>query len=254
MKKNIFFAISFFSFFAAALFAEVTVVNPVPGNFANAQTLVIEANDGEEIYYSFSGTDPLASGFAYDGPVLLDVTGNVELRVAVISKELSHSEIVIRYAVSPAETKNPEHAEFLSAFESVPIFEYVAGEKISIPFTLEYAFGSNRIFERGREVSISKNATVERFLPISLRSGSSEWRYVVHIMPSGFGKLSRREVPFEIVDWTTLVFTDQKKIYSLDGSWWHSANEFVSIDRSVENTVYYQSADYSPENPVTKIV
>ena len=254
MKKNIFFAISFFSFFAAALFAEVTVVNPVPGNFANAQTLVIEANDGEEIYYSFSGTDPLASGFAYDGPVLLDVTGNVELRVAVISKELSHSEIVIRYAVSPAETKNPEHAEFLSMFESVPIFEYVAGEKISIPFTLEYAFGSNRIFERGREVSISKNATVERFLPISLRSGSSEWRYVVHIMPSGFGRLSRREVPFEIVDWTTLVFTDQKKIYSLDGSWWHSANEFVSIDRSVENTVYYQSADYSPENPVTKIV
>ena len=50
MKKNIFFAISFFSFFAAALFAEVTVVNPVPGNFANAQTLVIKANDGEDIY------------------------------------------------------------------------------------------------------------------------------------------------------------------------------------------------------------
>ncbi|MDE5776261.1 MAG: chitobiase/beta-hexosaminidase C-terminal domain-containing protein, partial [Treponemataceae bacterium] len=236
MKKNIFFAISFFSFFAAALFAEVTVVNPVQGNFANAQTLVIEANDGEEIYYSFSGTDPLASGFAYDGPVLLDVTGNVELRVAVISKELSHSEIVIRYAVSPAETKNPEHTEFLSMFESVPIFEYVAGEKISIPFTLEYAFGSNRIFERGREVSISKNATVERFLPISLRSGSSEWRYVVHIMPSGFGKLSRREVPFEIVDWTTLVFTDQKKIYSLDGSWWYSSRDEVTLDRTVPNT------------------
>ena len=254
MKKNIFFALSLFSFFAAALFAEVTVVNPVPGNFANAQTLVIESNADEEIYYSFSGADPLSSGFAYDGPVLLDVTGNVELRVAVISKDLSHSEIVVRYAVSPAETTNPEHEEFLSAFESVPIFEYVVGEKISIPFTLEYAFGSNRIFERGKEISISKNATVERFLPISLRYGPNEWRYVVHIMPSGLGRLSRREVPFEIRDWTTLVFTDQKKIYSLDGSWWHSANEFASIDRSVENTLYYQSADYSPENPVTKIV
>ncbi len=254
MRKNIFFAISFFSFFAASLFAEVSVVNPVPGNFANEQTLVIESNDGEEIFYSFSGTNPLASGFAYDGPVLLDVTGNVELRVAVISKNLEQSEIVIRYAVAPVETANPEHAEFLSAFEIAPVFEYVAGDKISIPFTLEYAFGSNRIFERGREVSISKDATVERFLPISLRDGSSEWRYVVHVMPSAFGRLSRRDVPFEVVDWTTLVFTDKKKIYSLDGSWWHGANEFVSIDRSVPNTVYFQSADYSPENPVTKIL
>lgn len=254
MRKNIFFAILFFSFFAAALFAEVTVVNPVPGNFANEQTLLIESNDGEEIYYSFSGTDPLTSGFAYDGPVLLDVTGNVELRVAVISKDLSQSEIVVRYAVTPAEMKNLEHVEFFSAFDAAPIFEYVAGEKISIPFTLEYAFGENRIFERGKEVSISKDATVERFLPISLRDGLNEWRYVVHIMPSTFGRLSRREVPFEIVDWTTLIFTDAKKIYSLDGSWWHGANEFVSIDRSVENTLYYQSVDYSPENPVTKIV
>ncbi len=254
VKKRIFFAISLFSFFAAAIFAEVTVVNPVPGNFANEQTLLIESNDGEEIYYSFSGTDPLTSGFAYDGPVLLDVTGNVELRVAIISEDLSQSEIVIRYAVTPAETKNPEHVEFFSAFEAAPVFEYVAGEKISIPFTLEYAFGENRIFERGKEVSISKDATVERFLPVSLRDGLNEWRYVVHILPSSFGRLSRREVPFEIVDWTTLIFTDAKKIYSLDGSWWHGANEFVSIDRSVENTVYYQSADYSPENPITKII
>ena len=53
MRKNIFFAILFFSFFSVALFAEVTVVNPVPGNFANEQALLIESNDGEEIYYSF---------------------------------------------------------------------------------------------------------------------------------------------------------------------------------------------------------
>lgn len=257
MRKSVFFAISFFSFFAASLFAEVTVVNPVPGNFANAQTLVIEANDGEEIFYSFSGTDPLASGFAYDGPVLLDVTGNVELRVAVISKNLEQSEIKVSYSVTPFVMQNPEHSSFLSAFEKEPLFEYVAGEKISIPFSLYYGFGENRSlsdFERGKEISISRDASTERFIPISFSDGQKEWRYVIHAAPSQVGMLSRREVPFEIVDWTRLVFTDPKMIYSIDGSWWYSSRDEVTLDRSVPNTVYFQSADFSHENPVTKIV
>lgn len=256
MKKNIFFTISFFSFFAAALFAEVTVVNPVPGNFANAQTLVIESNADEEIYYSFSGADPLSSGFAYDGPVLIDVAGNVELRVAVISKSLEQSEIKVSYSVTPFVTQNPEHSSFFSAFEKEPVFEYVAGEKISIPFSLYYGFGENRslaVFERGREISISRDASTERFVPISFSDGQKEWRYVVHVLPSQIGMLSRREVPFEVVDWTRLVFTDPKMIYSLDGSWWYSSRDEVTLDRSVPNTVYFQSADFSYENPITKI-
>lgn len=257
MRKCVFFAISFFSFFAASLFAEVVVVNPVPGNFANAQTLVIEANYGEEIFYSFSGTDPLASGFAYDGPVLLDVTGNVELRVAVISKNLEQSEIKVSYSVAPSVMQNPEHSSFFSAFEKEPLFEYAAGEKISIPFSLYYGFGENRYlsdFERGKEISISRDATTERFVPISFSDGQKEWRYVIHVAPSQVGRLSRREVPFEIVDWTRLVFTDPKMIYSLDGSWWYSSHDEVTLDRSVPNTVYFQSADFSHENPITKIV
>ena len=256
MKKNIFFAILFFSFFVAELFAEVTVVNPVPGNFANTQTLVIESNADEEIYYSFSGADPLSSGFAYDGPVLIDVAGNVELRVAVISKSLEQSEIKVSYSVTPFVTQNPEHSSFFSAFEKEPVFEYVAGEKISIPFSLYYGFGENRslaVFERGREISISRDASTERFAPISFSDGQKEWRYVIHVLPSQIGMLSRREVPFEVVDWTRLVFTDPKMIYSLDGSWWYSSRDEVTLDRTVPNTVYFQSADFSYENPITKI-
>ena len=84
MKKI--FCAALFSFLFAGLsaFAEVTIVNPAPGSYANLQSLVIEANGGEEVYYSFSGSDPLSQGFAYDGPVVLDVTGNVELRVASV--------------------------------------------------------------------------------------------------------------------------------------------------------------------------
>lgn len=256
VRKSLFFAVSFFSFFAAALFADVTVVNPIPGNFANAQTLVIESNADEEIYYSFSGADPLSSGFAYDGPVLLDVAGNVELRVAVISKNLEQSEISVSYSVAPAATQNPEYVSFFSAFETGPVFEYAAGETISIPFSLYYAFGENRsrsAFERGRDISISRDAATERFVPISFSDGHAEWRYVIHVVPSQVGMLSRRDVPFEIVNWTRLVFTDPKMIYSLDGSWWYSARDEVTLDRSVPNTVYFQSADFSHENPITKI-
>ena len=96
--KKILFAV-FFLTALFSLYAEVTVVNPVPGEYANLQTLVLEANGGEELYYSFSGTDPLAQGFAYDGPVVLDVTGNVELRVVSVDQNQKKQERKIYFSV-----------------------------------------------------------------------------------------------------------------------------------------------------------
>ena len=236
-----------------SLFAEVTVVNPAPGTYANAQSLVIDSNGGEEIYYSFSGSDPLAQGFAYDGPVVLDVTGNVELRVAIVDRSQNKTEKKIIFEVAPAESENPEINEFLAGLQSGPCFDYVAGQKISIPWTLGYFFVEGAPFEKGKEISFSKKATVERYLPINLTDGKNIWRFVLKTMPEEAGALSRQEVPFRIDGWTQVVFTDQKSIYSLDGKWWQSGAKILSIDRNADNEIYFQSADYSSENPVSKV-
>ena len=252
--KKLFYAPFLFLLIAEfSLFAEVTIVNPAPGTYANAQSLVVESNDGEEIFYSFSGSDPLSQGFAYDGPVVLDVTGNVELRLVVVDKKQARSESVISFSVEPAQTENEEHSAFLKAFESGPCFDLSAGTKLSVPFTMTYSFFQNKRFEKGRELSISKKATMERYVPVNLSDGSNVWRYVLHVVPGEPGALSRAEVPFKIEGWTKLVLTDPKRIYSLDGSWWESSGKIISLDRSADNELLFQSADYSPENPVTKI-
>ncbi len=251
MKKSIFAA--FLIVFGFSLFAEVTVVNPAPGSYANLQTLVIEAGEGEEIYYSFSGSDPLSQGFAYDGPVVLDVTGNVDLRVASIDRERQKSETQVSFFVEPSEPENEEKKAFLKSFETGPCFDLQAGSKISVPFSMSYSFFQAKKFEKGRELSVSKKATMERYVPINLSDGTKVWRYVIHAFSGESGALSRQEVPFKIDGWSKVVLTDPKRIYSLDGAWWQGAGKAVSLDRSVMNEILFQSADYSPENPVTKI-
>ncbi|MBR5965970.1 MAG: chitobiase/beta-hexosaminidase C-terminal domain-containing protein [Treponema sp.] len=249
--KKIFFA-AIFCIAQFALFAEVTVVNPAPGAYANLQALVLESNAGEEVYYSFSGTDPLAQGFAYDGPVVLDVTGNVELRVVSVDQNQNRNEQKIYFSVEPAQSQNEEQAAFLKSLETGPCFDFVAGQKIQVPFSLNYSFFQNKNFEKGREISVSKNATMERFVPINISDGANVWRYVIRILPAEAGVLTKRDAPFEAKDWATLVFTDQKKMYSLDGDWWQAAGKAVEIDRSKDNFVYCQSVDFSSENSIEK--
>ena len=257
MNKN-FFVKPFWAVFCfcvcARAFAEVSVINPVPGVYGNLQTLVVEASQGEDVFYSFSGSDPLAQGFAYDGPVVLDVTGNVELRVACVDQEQKKNEITVSYSVEPCQTESEEQNAFLKSFESGPCFDFEAGSKITVPFSMSYSFFNNKGVEKGRDISISKKATMERFVPINLTDGLKIWRYVLRVLPSEQGALSRSEVPFKIDGWSKLTFTDPKRIYSLDGSWWQAAGNVVSLDRSVQNEVFFQSADYSNENPVSKIV
>lgn len=251
--KNLFFA-ALFLVFGFSLFAEVTIVNPAPGSYANLQTLVIESNEGEEIFYSFSGSDPLAQGFAYDGPVVLDVTGNVELRVAVVDALQNRTEEKINFYVETVETENPEINEFVKGLQGGgPCVEYSAGEKLTIPFALGFSFSGEEKFEQGKEISISKKATMERYLPLNLTDGSNKWRFVLRVSPVEPGALSRADVPFAVEGWTKIVFTDPKKIYSLDGSWWQSGAKALFIDRNETNELYFQSAEYSSDNPVSKI-
>ena len=63
------------------LFAEINLLSPVEGEFANRQMLVIDNSSGGDFFYSIDGADPETFGFAYDGPVLIDLDGPVELKI-----------------------------------------------------------------------------------------------------------------------------------------------------------------------------
>ena len=67
------------------LTAEIGLLSPVEGVWANRQMLVIDNTSDGDFFYSIDGADPETFGFAYDGPVLLDVEGDVQLNITRIA-------------------------------------------------------------------------------------------------------------------------------------------------------------------------
>ena len=51
----------------------------------------VDTNNSEaaEYFYSVDGSSPKEFGFAYDGPVLLDVVGDVELKIVKVTNDIT---------------------------------------------------------------------------------------------------------------------------------------------------------------------
>ena len=94
MKKlslmSFIFFLMIYSLFAQGMGKQVysdegfVIVSPVEGTWANKQSLVLEVPEAYEVFYSFSGSHPMESGFAYDGPVMIEAEGAVSLKIALV--------------------------------------------------------------------------------------------------------------------------------------------------------------------------
>ena len=85
MEKNRFICLIFILFFfTMPVFSQI--LSPVSGKWSNRQLLVIDVPAGSTAFYSINGESPEKSGFAYDGPVLIDLDGEVVVNVSIIDK------------------------------------------------------------------------------------------------------------------------------------------------------------------------
>lgn len=234
------------------LSAESRVLNPVKGTWANRQVLVVDFPASDSVYYSLSGEDPETSGIAYDGPVLIDLDGDVSVSVAIIDKDGNKRLEKIDYKVSPASL--PEDSEACKFVETVNlngIVDYNCGDVFTVPASMEFSFGIRDYeFEPGTSISVSKNSVVTRFLPCTVTDGKAKWRFVINVHPVETGLYTRKDLPFEISDWSDIVFKDRKKIYKVDDSWWHLPKEPLVLDRSKNHMISWQDVAYSDENIV----
>ena len=171
MKKLFFFLI--FAISSVAFFAQIKVISPIEGTFANRQMLVIDTynsenfNDSGEYYYSLNGSDPETFGFAYDGPVLIDLDGPVELKIAKSGK--NKQEVTVKYTVIPDNALTAQYGSFISSFFDTGILNYTSGTILSIPSELKYSFGlPPDSFIPGRDLSISEASVLTRFVPCTL--------------------------------------------------------------------------------------
>ena len=233
------------------------IISPEPGNFSNKQTLVLDTSDGAECFYSFSGTDPLTSGFAYDGPVLIDSIGRVTVRVAVVFGEDQFEETEIIFNVqenNPFEQTSKEN-QFISKISDEGIVTYNSDSPVDIPENLSYSLGSGeKPYLSGTVLKLSSENSLSRYVPCSVSDGKNIWRFVIFISSGEIGTLSKYSVPFEIRDWNTFIFTGEKLIWSIDDGEWSASKLPVQIDRRTRHMIFWQSVAYEPGNPVQSFV
>ena len=258
MKRFFSFVKAFFAFIlltgGRSFFAQ-EIRNPIHGVWANRQVLVLEEGNAALAYYSLDGSAPESSGLAYDGPVLLDVTGDIHLKVVFVFTDGQKKEEELDFTVNEAELpEDSAAADFIKSFAN-GVREYRAGTELIIPPSVEYGFGDNTDnLEKGRALSIPEDTVLERFVPLTVKAGGTLRRFALHTLPAIRGTYSRKRVPFEIRDWDTIVFTDKKMIYKIDGGWWTQSAVPIKVDRAVRHKISWQGIDYAAENPVQTFI
>lgn len=252
MKKLSLFIISVF-FALINLSAQIKILSPIAGTWANKQMLVIESQGEGDYFYSLDGSDPESFGFAYDGPVLIDLTDQVNLNVTYVSKTGKKESASVSYEVKLDDGQKTSYKDFVKTFYKNGILSYSAGSKFVIPENLQYSFGlPPDSFLQGCELTLSDNSVLLRDVPCTVYDAEKniKYRFIVRTFPQNAGIYSKREVPFTVSDWNTITFNDQNLIYKIDSEYWSLPSEPRQLDRSVSHMISWQSLDHKEGNPV----
>ena len=252
-KKSLFVLSVVFFLSANSIFAQIEMISPVEGIWANKQMLVIENKDDGDFFYSVDGSDPEAFGFAYDGPVLLDVNGVVKLNVTHIRSNKTKETTSVTYSVYEDDASKTNYSDLVKTFYDSGILNYSAGAKLKIPENLFYSFGlPPDSFIKGRTLSLSSSCILSRYIPCTIfdKEKNLKYRFIIRTLPQNAGIFSHRDVPFKITDWETIDFIDNSYIFKIDSEYWGLPSEPRKIDRTVSHMISWQSIDYDASNPI----
>jgi hypothetical protein len=136
--------------------AQLEVLSPVAGTFANPQVLALSFRNVQWVRYTLDGSDP-AAGLPYTGPVQITKQGVTSVRVAAqprsVLRPLLRSDVVVTYApgqgtglrldvesgtythgISPHVLSAPEGSLYYTLWEKSPAeSDFLAGDTITIP-------------------------------------------------------------------------------------------------------------------------
>lgn len=254
MNKKSFIVFGICFAFLQSLFSQINVISPVAGNWSNKQVLLIETDNSEkaDYFYSIDGSSPKEFGFAYDGPVLLDVVGDVELKIVKVINDVTE-ETKVNYNVVENDGFNSSYENLINSFFKSGILNCSSGSIISIPVSLMYRFGTDKkTFIQGKDLELAKNSSISRYIPCELYDSSNDfhWRFIVNTIPQTMGIYSKKDVPFFVTDWETITFTNQDYIYKIDNGMWTLPKEPITLDRNENHMIYWQSIAFEQGNPI----
>lgn len=245
MKKL--FGVLFTVFCSTLLWAQIKIISPVSGTWSNKQMLLIDTEDGADYFYSLNGENPEVAGFAYDGPVLIDLTGDITVKVTRGFEERAE----IKFTVQPVYPEEDDCRSFVYSFFETGILNYFSGSEINIPSKLRYTFEMNpENYNPGKKLSYSEKCSLTRFLPCTVTDGDLFWRFVIRANPKSTGSFSRRDLPFKIRNWNEIEFNDPNLLFRIDNEYWTVPSSNRILDRSLSHVVYWQDIAYDIGNPV----
>jgi hypothetical protein len=175
-----FFCILFFSV-AGFVFAKSDfIISPVEGQWANYQSIIIDVPEGATAFYSFTGDNPLYSGFAYESPVLLELEGDINLKVAILNKD----DTVIEESVNFSVNKVPLEVPFYSESQTNAVV-LVKEKNLSIPSFMRYSLDDfQEPYLKGRTLTVDSKNSLEQILPLIIQNGRSLYRFMLHVLPN----------------------------------------------------------------------
>lgn len=228
------------------------IISPLPGTYANLQPLVLHAEEGEELYYSLSSSDPMESGFSYDGPVVINQLGEVFLKIACVTSE-GREDFTVRYSVEPAafSTTDSAAAAFVQDISAASIIDYYSGSEFQVPDGFSLYLNGSRNRCPLKTLVLPETNNLERYISVRVTEGTFVWQFVMRLLPKErYSSFEKQELPFELKDWTTFTFTDRNYIWQIDDEYWSGDEESRELDRSVPHTVRWQEVAYQRGNPV----
>lgn len=244
--------------FSANLYAEINLISPVEGEWANKQMLILDTTSSDaEYFYSVDGSNPEEFGFAYDGPVFLDVDGNVTLKITKIISHKEKENIELKYSVNENDGEKSSYHAFIASFFDSGILNYTVGSDLIIPPELKFSFeNSAENFIQGQTLKISEKSNLTRSFPCTILDSlkNEKWRFIIKTYPLTSGIFTRRDLPIKIQDWETLEFLDENLIYKIDSEYWELPKKPVKLDRTVSHMISWQSINYEYGNPIEAFV
>lgn len=271
LSRFIFFCFLLFSLSSFIVAENSFVLSPVEGKWSNYQSIVIDVPEGATAFYSFTGDNPLYSGFAYESPVLLELEGDINLKVVILNKDDSVMEESVNFSVN----KKTLNLPFVTEFQN-QAFVTLSENNISIPAYMRFAFGDeNSYFLKGKTLTIDTKNSLEQILPLQIKDENNLYRFMVKI-PANFSteenhfvqtdddsdfseydytvrriekKLSQCPFQIEFVDWTKMKISSDENIYvCLDDDVWQTGNFELDISRDIVHTLsWIDTTSMNPE-------
>jgi hypothetical protein len=159
-------------------FPDFQILNPVPGTWANPQRLVLYGTENREIFWTDDGSDPFGpGGRRYAGPVLVNRTGEITLRLGIRYADGRSREESVSYTVfytQGAGLSSDFYDELRSCEEGIVRTEV----SLAVPAECTWSIGGSPRNPGGTNPVLRPAPLIKRFVPFHVSGGTGTYRFV----------------------------------------------------------------------------